>query len=281
MSNFNWDIIIEPKKGWFDFNFKETWKYKDLLVLLVRRDFVSFYKQTVLGPFWFFGQPIVTMLVYVFIFGRIAKLPTDGIPLPLFYMLGITSWTLFADCLRKTSTVLLDNVGVFGKVYFPRIIVPISGVISTMIKYLFQLFLLVVLYVVYLIFGLNLTPSIVLILYPFYLLILTLQALGIGLIISSLTVKYRDLAFAIGFGIQLLMFGTTVVYPLSSLTGLSRSIVALHPTTHIIEGIRYGFFGEGEFSLVGLVYVSFLAVFFLVLGLLLFNRAEKSFIDSI
>lgn len=279
--DIDWDIIVRPNRRWFQIDFKELWKYKDLLFLLVRRDFVSFYKQTVLGPFWFFGQPIVTMFVYVFIFGRVAKIPTDGIPLPLFYMLGITAWTLFADSLRKTSTVLLDNVSIFGKVYFPRIIVPISSVLSTIIKYFFQVTLLVILYIGYYLAGAGLEPNLVILLYPILLLILIVQSLGIGLIIAAITVKYRDLSFAVGFGIQLLMFGTTVVYPLNTLSGWSKTLVSLHPTTYIIEGMRMGFFGSGDFGINGFLYVSLLAILLLFVGVLMFNRTEKNFIDSI
>ncbi len=281
MNNNKWDLVIKSENNIFKFDFKSLWAYRDLLLLLVKRDYTSFYKQTILGPFWFFGQPLVTAFVYVFIFGRVAKLPTDEIPLPLFYITGITAWVLFADIMRKTSTTFLDNITVFSKVYFPRLIMPISGAISSLIKYLFQLILVLLIILIYNIIGNQVIPNTYLILFPFIILVIMIQGLGFGLIIASITVKYRDLSFALSFGVQLLMFGTTVVYPLSSLSGISKTIVSFHPTTHLLEGIRMGFFGRSSFVLSDLSYPIILAFTVLIIGILLFNNVERNFVDSV
>lgn len=276
-----WDLEIQPQSSLFDLKLKDVWRYRDLLAMLVKRDFISFYKQTILGPMWFFIQPLFTMAVYVFVFGRLAGLPTDGIPQPLFYLAGITAWTYFADCLTKTSTVFRDNVGIFGKVYFPRVIMPLSIVVSSLIRFGIQLSLLACFYFYYILSGWD--PNITVYVWAFPLLVLILAALGLGLgmIVSALTTKYRDLALLVNFSVQLLMYSTSVIYPLSSLSGKMYLLIAANPLSFVIEGIRKGFFGEGDFDMTGLLYSGSVAFLFLVFGIIIFNKVEKNFVDTV
>ena len=276
-----WDIVVGSKKGWFEIDFVEIWKYRDLLWLLVRRDFISFYKQTVLGPLWFLAQPTFTMIVYVFIFGRLANISTEEIPRPLFYMSGITAWAFFSDNLRRTATVLLDSKDIFGKVFFPRIIVPLSIVISSLIKYGFQVLFLIVMMLVFAVQGANFSVTNYVLLFPLLIAILGLQGLGFGLLVSSLTIKYRDLSLFIGFSLQLLTYATSVIYPLSSLSGTAKFLVSLNPVTYVLEGMRLGLFGSGTFDMMGLLYISLVTLVVLSLGVIVFSKAEKDFIDSI
>lgn len=282
ISNKNyWDNVIEPKGNLFELKLDQVWRYRDLLILLVRRDFVSFYKQTIFGPLWFFIQPLFTTAIFVFIFGNLAGISTDGIPQPLFYLVGITAWTYYSDCLLKTSTVFNDNAHIFGKVYFPRLVMPISIVFSNLIRLGIQFLLLIIMMVYYAFTGIDFDLSVYTILIPFLILLLAAQGLGFGIIISSLTTKYRDLAFLLKFGIQLLMYITTVVYPLSSLTGNMKLLVALNPTTPIIEGLRLAILGEGTFNMLYLGYVTFITVVVLFIGVIVFNKVEKNFVDTI
>lgn len=276
-----WDLVIEPHRHLFDLRLKEIWRFRDLLFLFVRRDIVSFYKQTILGPIWFFIQPIFTTIVYVFIFGSLAGLSTDGLPQPLFYLAGITSWNYFADCLTKTSTVFRDNASIFGKVYFPRIVLPLSIVISNLMRFVIQmsLFLLVLGY--YLIDGVEISLDYHLALFPVFVLCMAMQGLGLGMIVSAMTTKYRDLAFLLTFGVQLLMYTTTVIYPLSSLGGKWYTLVASNPMTYVIEGIRKSVLGVGIFDFSTLIFSLGSSVLILFLGLLIFNKVEKNFVDTI
>ena len=277
----SWDIVISPKSSWFHLGLKDLWSYRDLLMLFVKRDFISFYKQTALGPLWFFLQPLFTMLVYVFVFGKLAGISTDGIPRPLFYLSGITAWSYFAECLLKTSAVFKDNASMFGKVYFPRLIVPFSIVISNLVRFGVQM-LLLTFFVIYFMTSQDWSPaSGNLFLFPLLVLLMALQGLGLGMIVSSLTTRYRDLSLLLQFGIQLVMFSTTVVYPLSSLSGTLYDVVSLNPLTPVMEGIRYCLFGEGVFSASSLLYAFTASVVMLLSGILMFNRVEKTFIDTI
>ncbi|WP_026952118.1 ABC transporter permease [Algoriphagus mannitolivorans] len=276
-----WDLIIEPKNKLFDLKLKEVWRYRDLLFLFVKRDIVSFYKQTILGPIWFFIQPIFTTLVYMFVFGNLAGLSTDGLPQPLFYLAGITSWNYFADCLNKTSTVFRDNSAIFGKVYFPRIVMPLSIVISNLLRFGVQMLLLLVVVGYYLLSGLSISWDFHLLLFPVFVLAMAMQGLGLGMIISSLTTKYRDLVFLLTFGVQLLMYATTVIYPLSSLSGKLYYLVALNPMTFIIEGIRKSLLGVGVFDIYTLTYTLITSIVLFFVGLVIFNKVEKSFVDTI
>lgn len=277
-----WDLTIEPQNSLFKLNLKDVWRYRDLLGLLVKRDFTSFYKQTILGPLWFFIQPLFTTITFVFIFGNLAGLSTDGLPQPLFYMTGIVAWNYFAECVTKTSTVFKDNANIFGKVYFPRLIMPLSIVASNLVKLAVQFVMLIILFV-YFIFTQNYTPnlSIYTLLIPFYLIIMAALGLGLGMIISAMTTKYRDLSFLVTFGIQLFMYATPVIYPLSSAPEKYRWLIELNPMTNIIEGMRFSLLGTGAFSFQSLSYTITSTSIILAVGTLIFNKVEKSFVDTV
>ncbi|MGI4751212.1 MAG: ABC transporter permease [Janthinobacterium lividum] len=275
-----WNIIVKPEST-FKFKLDETWLYRDLFKLLVRRDFVSFYKQTVLGPLWFFLQPLFTILIYSYIFGSLAGIATDGIPRPLFYLAGITCWHYFAECLNKTSNVFMDNAHIFGKVYFPRIIVPLSIVCSNLIKFCIYLLLMVIMMLWYIHKNEILGVNIYALLLPVLLLLMAMFGLGLGMIVSSLTTKYRDLAFLVGFGVQLLMWASTVVYPLSAAPAKFKWLVALNPMTPLLETFRYGYLGAGSFSWSSLGLSASIITIILIIGLVFFNKAERTFIDTV
>ena len=278
--NLDWDVVLEAKKSWFDLKFREIWGYRDLIVLLVRRDFVSLYKQTILGPLWFFIQPLFTTIIFTVIFGQVAKISTDGIPQPLFYMSGIILWNYFAECLTKTSDTFISNQGIFGKVYFPRLIVPISIVISNLLKFFVQALLLLGFYIFYMA-KVGLEPNVKLLLLPVYIGILAILGLALGLIITSLTTKYRDLKFLVQFGVQLAMYATPIVYPLSIIDPENRLYFDLNPITSIVEAFRFGLFSQGSFSIEGLAYSFFLSLALLILGMLVFNKIESDFVDTV
>ena len=277
----DWDLVIGPKANLFDLKLKEIWRYRDLLMLLVRRDIVSFYKQTILGPIWFFIQPIFTTLVFMYVFGKLAGLSTDGLPSPLFYLVGITAWSYFADCLNKTSSVFRDNAHIFGKVYFPRIVMPISIVISNLMRFSIQTLLLVLFYLYYKFTGADLQVDFHILLFPLFVVLMAMQGLGFGMVVSAMTTKYRDLIFLLTFGVQLLMYATTVIYPLSSLTGKMYFWVSLNPMTYVLEGIRRAVLGVGVFDLYTLSYAIGSSLVILFFGLFVFNKVEKSFVDTI
>jgi lipopolysaccharide transport system permease protein len=280
-SNKEWDLEIKPHDTVFNLHLKDVWNYRDLLWLLVRRDFVSFYKQTILGPVWFFIQPIFTTIVFTFVFGNLAKISTNGAPQPLFYMAGIISWSYFADCLTKTSTVFRDNAAIFGKVYFPRLIMPLSIVFSNLIKFGVQFILFIILMVYYLIQGNRIEPNWYILLLPVIMFLMAVLGLGLGLIITALTTKYRDLAFVVGFGIQLAMYATPVIYPISYLQEKYRIIIALNPMCGLIETFKYGFLGTGQFYPEAFIYSIIASLVIFIIGLVVFNNVEKSFIDTI
>lgn len=277
-------IVIESNHKLFDLNLATLWQYRDLLMILVKRDFISFYKQTLLGPIWFFVQPLFTTLTYIVIFGNIANVGTDGLPQALFYLSGITLWNYFSDCLLKTSTVFRDNSNIFSKVYFPRLIIPLSIIISNLIKFVVQflLFLGFLFYYYYFQgFQVQLHLLDVLLLFPLLIITMAFLGLGLGLIISALTTKYRDLSFLVTFGIQLMMYTTTVIYPLSITPGKFRKLIAINPMTGVIETFRNIFLGKGEISFDTLGYSLLFTIVALLLGLLIFNKVEKNFIDTI
>lgn len=279
----SWEIA--PKNNLLDLKLKEVWAYRDLLVLMVRRDFVSFYKQTILGPLWFFVQPIFTTIIFTFIFGNLADLDTDDLPKPLFYMAGITAWNYFAECLTKTSTVFKDNSGIFGKVYFPRLIVPLSIVASNLVRFSLQLLMFIFFMAYYYFYqGKDFQPSWAITLFPLVLVLMALLGLGAGMIISAMTTKYRDLSFLIGFGVQLLMYATAVIYPLS--TAIEKYpkyswLIEYNPVTTLIETFRYGFLGKGTFSWMHLGVTSAVTVAVLLIGIVVFNKVEKNFVDTV
>ena len=279
-----WDLVIKGHTSLFDVKFKDLWNYRDLLAMFVKRDFVSFYKQTILGPLWFFIQPILTTIVFSFIFGNLAGISTDGLPKFLFYLSGITAWNYFSDCLTKTSTVFKDNANIFGKVYFPRLIMPLSIVVSNLVRFGVQLLLLICMMTYFYLFpnentSFHITNGIFL--FPVLVFLMALLGLGLGLIITAITTKYRDLTFLISFGVQLLMYGTTVIYPLSSAPDQYKKYIELNPMTGIIEAFRYAFLGKGEFTVWSLGYSTIFTVVVLFLGILIFNKTEKNFVDTI
>lgn len=282
----DWDLVINGHTSLFDLRFNDVWRYRDLLLMFVKRDFVSFYKQTILGPLWFFIQPVFTTLVFTFVFGKLAGISTDGLPQYLFFLSGITAWNYFSDCLNKTSTVFRDNANIFGKVYFPRLIMPLSIVVSNLVRFGVQMILLL-LAMVYFYFNrengtFEVTSAIVI--FPFLVILMALLGLGCGLIITAMTTKYRDLTFLVTFGVQLLMYGTTVIYPLSEARvkypDMAR-VIELNPMTGIIEAFRYSLLGKGEFTLASIGYSTICTVIILTLGIIIFNKTEKNFVDTI
>lgn len=276
-----WDLVIEPQSSLLQLNLKDVWRYRDLLWLLVKRDFVSFYKQTILGPLWFFIQPLFTTIIFTFIFGNLAGLSTDGLPQPLFYMAGITAWNYFADCLTKTSTVFRDNANIFGKVYFPRLIMPLSIVVSNLVRFAVQMLLFFMMLGYYAYTGADFQMNAYVLLFPVLVLMMALLGLGLGLIITALTTKYRDLAFLITFGVQLMMYATTVIYPLSAAPAAYKWVIELNPMTGIIEAFRYGFLGEGSLTFQTLGYSVIFTFVSLFLGVIIFNKTEKTFVDTV
>lgn len=276
-----WDMIIEPHNRLFDLKLKDLWQYRDLLWLLVKRDFVSFYKQTILGPLWFFIQPLLTTIMFTFVFGRLAGISTDELPQPLFYLAGITAWNYFADCLTKTSTVFKDNANIFGKVYFPRLIMPLSIVVSNLVRFGVQFLLFLVVMIFYGVKGTAFHPTWAIALFPVLVVLMAALGLGAGMIISAMTTKYRDLAFLITFGIQLLMYATTVIYPLSAAPQKYKWLLELNPMTALIETFRYGFLGRGNFSWLSLGYSALVTFGLMVLGIIIFNEVEKNFVDTV
>ncbi|XZF13829.1 ABC transporter permease [Chitinophagaceae bacterium MMS25-I14] len=276
-----WSEIITPAKTTFDLKLGEVWRYRDLLLLLVRRDFVATYKQTILGPVWFFLQPVLTTLTFVIIFGNIAGISTDGLPQVLFYMSGITLWNYFAECLNRTATVFKDNASVFGKVYFPRLVMPLSIVLSNLVKLSIQFVLFLMFWAYYLVFTNKIHPNIYASLTPLLIVIMGGLGLGFGMVISAMTTKYRDLIFLLTFGVQLLMYATPVIYPLSSINGKYKWLLLANPMTSITETFRYGFLGSGTFEWMYLVYSILFTIVLLFIGTLVFNKVEKSFMDTV
>jgi lipopolysaccharide transport system permease protein len=273
--------VIGSKTRWISINWLEIWLYKDLLLMLVKRDFVTFYKQTILGPLWFIFQPIIMTFTYVIIFGNIAGISTDGVPQFLFYLSGITLWSYFSESITKVSTVFKDNSNMFGKVYFPRLIMPMSIVVSGLIKLGIQFVIFLVVLAYYIFFKGNIQPNIWAFAIPLLIFFLALQSLGLGMIISSLTTKYKDLVFLVTFGIQLFMFVTPVIYPSSILPVNFRVIFELNPLTGIFECFRYGFLGAGAFRPYMLIYSALNAIIIFLLGTLIFNKVEKDFMDTV
>jgi len=280
----HWDIEITPQNNLLDLKLKDVWHYRDLLVLLVRRDFVSFYKQTIFGPLWFFVQPVITILMYTIVFGGLAGIPTDGIPKPLFYLAGTIIWNYFADCLTKTSTVFKDNAAMLGKVYFPRLIMPLSIVLSNLIRFAVQLVLFIAMLLFYWFKGVTIAPNLYVLLFPFIVLLIAAQGLGFGMIISAVTTKYRDLTFVVSFGVPLAMYATTVIYPLSEVASKYHNyswLIKYNPITELIETFRYGFLGKGGFDWQLFSYSAVVTFVILLIGTVIFNKVEKNFVDTI
>jgi len=276
-----WDLIIKPKGNWWDLRLREVWRYRDLVMLFVRRDFVSLYKQTILGPLWFLIQPIMTSLTFTVVFGNIANLPTDGLPDFLFYLSGTVVWSYFADCLKKTSETFISNAGIFGKVYFPRLVMPISTLISNMITFTIQFALFLAFLAYFMASGSDVRMTTWALALPLLIVLMAGLGLGMGIIISSLTTKYRDLRYLVSFGVSLWMYATPVIYPISSIPEKWRWIARINPITPIIEAFRFAFLGAGSADWGMLAYSGgFTAVVF-VIGLMIFNHVEKTFIDTV
>ncbi len=276
-----WDLEIKPKNDLLKLNLIDVWHYRDLLVLLVRRDFVSFYKQTILGPLWFFLQPVLTTIMFTLVFGKMGGFSTDEIPQPLFYLAGVTLWNYFAECLTKTSTVFTANASLFGKVYFPRLIMPLSIVASNLVRFAVQFLLFIFVLIFYLVKGANIHLTFAAALFPLLIILMAGMGLGLGMIISAMTTKYRDLSFLITFGVQLLMYATTVIYPLSAAPEKYRWLISANPMTSIIETFRYGFLGKGTFSWYSLSYTTLVTFLLVLFGTIVFNKVEKNFIDTV
>jgi lipopolysaccharide transport system permease protein len=279
--NEKWDKIIRPRSGWFDIHPGEIWKYRDLIGLFVWRDFVSIYKQTILGPLWYIIQPLLTTIVFTVIFGKVAKLPTDGLPPFLFYLSGVIAWKYFADCLNNTANTFVSNAHIFGKVYFPRLAVPVSIVISNLIGFAIQFFLFAVFYLYFWKNGAAVHPQTAIILLPILVVQMAALGLGFGIIVSSLTTRYRDLTQLIGFGVQLWMYATPVVYPTSFLPEKWRWLLLLNPMAPVVEAFRYAFLGTGLINQRNWLISIAITVFILFAGVVLFSRVEKSFMDTV
>lgn len=279
MNKKEWTITPDHRLS--DFDFKIIWHYRHLLFQLIHRDVVAFYKQTILGPLWFFIQPIFSTVIYTLIFGNFAKVSTDGLPQPLFYLAGIIAWNYFSECINKTSSVFRENANIFGKIYFPRIIVPLGIVISVFIRFGLQFMLFLICLIIYHCIGFGLSINWAICLFPLLVLLIAFQGLGIGIIISALTAKYRDLTFLMSFGLQLLMYTTTVIYPLSTAPLNLKWIIQINPMTAIIETLRYAFLGRGSFSWPALAYSAAITTAIMSIGIIVFHKAEKTFIDTI
>lgn len=278
----NWTEVIQPRTRLLDLGLADVWRYRDLVMLFVRRDFVSTYKQTVLGPIWFFIQPLLTTITYYIIFGRVANLSTDALPPLVFYISGVTIWNYFAQTLTTTSTVFRDNAAMFGKVYFPRLTMPLSIVISNLVRFGIQFGLFLVIWLYYVVQGNAIHPNWLIALTPVLVVIMGLLSLGLGMIFSALTTKYRDLAMLLAFGVQLLMYATPVIYPLSSITDPKYKLVIMaNPMSSIVETFRYAFLGSGTFSWAALAYSAVVTVTVLLAGIIIFNRVQKSFTDTV
>jgi lipopolysaccharide transport system permease protein len=278
----NWDLEIKAKTSLFDLQLKEVWHYRDLMWLFVKRDFIAQFKQTILGPAWHIIQPILTTIMFLLVFGKIAKIPTDGIAPAAFYLAGLTVWNYFAGCLNATSSTFTANASIFGKVYFPRIIIPLSVIMSNMVKLCIQLLLLVGVMAYYHFNGYPITPTFNLLFIPFIILLLAGISLGVGIIISSLTTKYRDFSVLLSFAVQLLMYATPVIYPISYLKGTNyKWLIDLNPISSVVESFKYVIFGKGLVEPFSLLYSVVFMLCSLFFGYLIFNKVEKSFMDTV
>lgn len=278
----HWDEEIKPSSKLLDLQLGEVWKYRDLLILFVKRDFTAQYKQTILGPLWHFIQPVFTTIVFLAVFNKIANIPTDGIDAVLFYMSGIAMWNYFSSCLTATSSTFTANAAIFGKVYFPRLVIPLSTVMSQLIKFGIQFLLLLVAMVYYGIKNNSFHFGVSWLLIPVLLLMMAALGLGLGIIISSLTTKYKDFTVLIGFAVQLLMYATPIAYPLSYLKTKGFAwVVQYNPLTPIVEAFRYALFGVGSFDVSHLMYSAIFIVVALFIGLVIFNKVERSFMDTV
>lgn len=281
ISEQKWTTVIKPKTGWMDIHLKEVWQYRDLIYLFVKRDFVTQYKQTVLGPLWYLIQPLLTTLMFSIVFGTIAKIPTDGVPQFIFYMSGNIAWLYFSQCITKTSNTFVTNVNIFGKVYFPRLTTPIATVLTGLINFGIQFLLFIGFLVYFLLTDTTVHPNVYIALTPVLIVQMALLGMGFGIIISSLTTKYRDLTVLVSFGVQLWMYATPVVYPISTLSEKAASLILLNPMAPVVAIFRYAFLGTGSIPWMywGISWITTIVV--LLLGIVLFSRVEKTFMDTV
>ena len=277
----DWDLVITPRKKWYDLQLRDVWNYRDLIAMFVRRDFVARYKQTILGPLWFLIQPLMTSLVFTVIFGNIARLPTDGLPQMHFYMSGNVLWYYFSSCLTSTSNTFTANAHLFGKVYFPRLVMPLSVVISTLITFSIQFVFFLAFLLYFYLRGVEVGLTRWAWALPILILLMAGLGLGFGIIISSLTTKYRDLQNLVGFGVNLWMYATPIIFPVSSIPEKWRWVADWNPVTPIVETSRAGFLGAGDASWARLGYSALFTLVVLFLGVVIFNRVEKTFIDTV
>ena len=277
----DWTLEITPQKKLLDIDLKGIWRYRDLWYMYIKRDIVTVYKQTILGPLWFFIQPIFTTVMYMFVFGGLAGISTDGVPQPLFYLSGIMLWNYFSACFGGSSTTFTANAGIFGKVYFPRLVVPLASMTSNLIKMLIQLLLFVVVYIYFAIVGAPVSLNATALLFPFLVFLLAFHGLSWGLIVSSLTSKYRDLTYLVSFGMQLFMYATPIIYPLSAAGDKYRWALELNPLTPIFEAFKYGVLGSGSLSWGGLLYSTVFMLVTLFFSIIIFNRVERNFMDTV
>lgn len=281
MKTEKWDMVIQPKSGWFDIHLEELWRYRDLILLFVKRDFVAVYKQTILGPLWYIIQPLFTTLVFTIVFGKVARIPTDNLPPFLFYLTGNVAWGYFSTCLTRTSDTFNANAAIFGKVFFPRLTVPLSIVISSLLQFCIQFVLFLGFYFYFMYQGVNLVPKLWILALPILLLQMALFGFGVGVFVSSLTTKYKDLRFAMSFITQLWMYATPIVYPLTLVPDWLRPVYVLNPMVSVVECFRYAFLGTGviRWSYVGTGWAVTLVI--LIVGVVLFSRVEKTFMDTV
>lgn len=281
MASERWTTVIRPERRWLDVDIREVWRYRDLYLMYIKRDFVTVYKQTVLGPLWFIIQPLFTTLIYMFVFGSLAGISTDGVPQPLFYMSGVMLWNYFCESFTACSNVFTANAGIFGKVYFPRLIVPLAGITSNLIKMGVQLALFVSMYVWFALHGASVGVTWALCLFPLIVVMLAFHAMSLGLMVSAMTSKYRDLKILVAFGLQLFMYATPVVYPLSAMPEKYKPLIELNPLTPLFEAFKYGAMGCGSLDWAALLYsVIFMSVM-MFFSVLVFNRVERNFMDTV
>ena len=277
----SWDVVIKPVHGWYNINFKEIIQYWGLILLFVRRDFVVFYKQTVLGPLWYIIQPLFNTLVFTLIFGKVAKIPTDGIPPFIFYLSGTVVWSYFALCLNQNGRIFVANAGLFGKVYFPRITVPISTAITALFQFFIQFMIFLFFFLYFWQSTADIKPNIYVLTLPLILLHMAVFSVGVGLIISAATAKYRDLTFAMGFLVQLWMYLTPVVYPLSEVPDRFKIFILINPMTAVVESFRGAFLGVNSLTFQGLILSIIISILLFIFGIIIFSRVEKTFMDTV
>lgn len=274
-------VVVKPNDGWFDLKLGELWKYRYLIYLLVRRDFLTFHKQTIFGPLWYVLRPLITAMIFTLVFSRVAKISTDGIPPFLFYLSGTIMWSYFGACLSQTSSIFAGHAHIFGKIYFPRLVVPISASIFNLLQLLVRFIVFLGFFIYYIAAGIPVSPNNYILLFPILILQVALLGTGLGILVSSLTIKYRDLMFAMEFVVQGLFFMTPVFYPVSIVSRGYRVIYMLNPMASVIELFRYSFLGRGTVDIVSVTLSWVITIFIFTLGVILFNRADRTFLDTI